>query len=66
MKMTVFTEAAPYNLMLMMEAQSSSEMSVNIYHTTSCYIPEDNNFHTLLNLIETAFAKGKRMDNSTK
>jgi hypothetical protein len=29
-----------------MEAVSSSETSVNIYHTTQCYIPEDGHFYT--------------------
>jgi hypothetical protein len=41
----------------MMEAVSSSETSVNIYHTTRCYIPEDSHLHTrrlrMSNLTET-------------
>jgi hypothetical protein len=32
-----------------MEAVSFSEMSVNIYQTAQCYIPEDIHFHIFVN-----------------
>jgi hypothetical protein len=33
-------------IILMMEAISTSEMSVNFYQSTWCNIPEDNDLHT--------------------
>jgi hypothetical protein len=50
MKMTVFWVVAPccykftdgsWRWALMMEAASTSEMSVNLYQTARCYNPED-------------------------
>jgi hypothetical protein len=31
---------------LMMETVGTSETSVNVYHTTRCYNPEDSHLHT--------------------
>jgi hypothetical protein len=59
--MTVFLDVASCNLVeidhvskvitasktaLMMEAESTSEMSVNFYQTARCNIPEDRHLHT--------------------
>jgi hypothetical protein len=41
-KMTVFWDAAPCSLVLKMEAVSTSERSINFYHTTRRNIPENS------------------------
>jgi hypothetical protein len=50
MKMTVFWVVAPYSLVeviaLMMEAASTSEISVNFYQTTWYNNPEDSHLPT--------------------
>jgi hypothetical protein len=56
LKMAVFWGVAPYSLViLMMEAASSSEMSVSFYQTTWHNISEDSHLHAhhceILNLI---------------
>jgi hypothetical protein len=38
--------AASIIIALMIEAASTSEMSVNFYHTIQCYNPEDSHLHT--------------------
>jgi hypothetical protein len=49
MKMTVFWDAAPYRAIgLMMEAVSTSEMSVTFYETTQHNIPEDRTLIALM------------------
>jgi hypothetical protein len=45
MKMAIFWDAA---IALIMEAVSSSEMSVSIYDTTRRNIPEDSHLHIIL------------------
>jgi hypothetical protein len=58
MKMTVFWDVAPCNLVgriaLMMEAASTSETSVNFYQTTRRNIPEDSHLQipTYLNKLD--------------
>jgi hypothetical protein len=54
--MTVFWDVVPCSLVealitLMTEAASTSEMSVNFYHTTRRYNPEDSNLHHALKLM---------------
>jgi hypothetical protein len=48
LEMTIFWDAAPYMLMitLMMEAVSTSDVSVKFYQTTHHNIPEDSYLHT--------------------
>jgi hypothetical protein len=46
-KITAFLDVAPWSLVaLMMEAISTSEMSVSMYQTTRRNIPEDSHVHT--------------------
>jgi hypothetical protein len=45
MKMAVFWDVVPWSLALMMEAVSTSDMSVTIYQTTQHNIPEDSHIH---------------------
>jgi hypothetical protein len=48
MRMIVFWDAAPCSLIvLLMEAASTSETSVNFYETTRRNIPEDSHLHKI-------------------
>jgi hypothetical protein len=53
MKMAAFCVIALCS-MVMMEAASTSETSVNFYQTTWCNNPEDNHLHTHNAFVKTA------------
>jgi hypothetical protein len=57
MKMSVFWDVALCSLVFtdVSEAASTTEMSVNFYHTTRCNIPEDSHFNLVLVYLSTAY-----------